>query len=151
MQKTMIVVRGVKNVGKSGSIRLAYNDLCTMGEVVYGGRRTEGKEVNGAILKIDDVLVGVASKGDHATHVCDFVPTLIEAGCEVIVCASHTERSDSWIAACRLASEHDFLLDPINKTACPEDNDGSNRFCADDIIERVREALVRARLELVGA
>src|SRR5438128_2368379 len=64
MKKTIIVVRGFPNVGKSQTIRRAFGELRQEARVINPGRGY--KEVRGGILEIDGVVVGFNSPGDVA-------------------------------------------------------------------------------------
>ena len=100
MQKTMIALWGISELGKSTTIRLAYDDLrkdLPEEDIVKSpGRTRKNLNVNGAILKIDGVLVGFASQGDNPEVLEKFLMPLIAAGCVVIVCATHTRRSETY-------------------------------------------------------
>jgi hypothetical protein len=64
---------------------------------MFSSRRTSGRasgkpipEVKGAVLEIDGVLVGFASPGDRPDILLPLLEALIERGCIIIVCATHT-------------------------------------------------------------
>src|SRR5438067_1440145 len=109
MQKTIIALWGAGRLGKSTTIRLAYEELKNHGSVIEPGDRANNRpsgppEVKGAILKIDGVLVGFTSPGDDEEWVEWFVKRLIDAGCKVIVCATRSKGGSVTVLE-RLASE----------------------------------------------
>lgn len=145
MQKTMIVLRGVSNMGKTTTICLAYDRLEQVGKVIDRGRPSR-TEVKGAILEIDGVKVGFVSQGDKAAILEEFLVPLIEKGCVAIVCATHTRGGTVEIVE-QLALQAEFNIIPIDK-AChqPGNHDSWNSQKADEIISEVRKAIAEAQL-----
>src|SRR6266566_6045300 len=145
MPKTIIALRGVSDVGKTSTIRLAYNDLCEKFRCIDPGRPAR-KEVRRAILEIDGVMVGFASPGDKPDILQGHLVPLLDAGCAVIVCATHTARSRTVDVVNRLANEHGFDVVWIEKDDGGADHDTANRQKADESIAEVLKAVGRAQL-----
>src|SRR5262245_4644948 len=105
MQRTMIALWGISNVGKTTTIRQVYDRLKQQGTDVDPGDPVR-KEVKGAILEIDGVKIGFISQGDLEEILLEYLEPLIEAGCTIIICATHT-RGRTVEVVKRLASEAD--------------------------------------------
>jgi predicted kinase len=152
MQKTMIALWGIGNLGKTTTIRLAYETLRKEAKVIDPGRRAR-KEVIGAILEIDGVKVGFASQGDLAEILEELLAPLIEAGCLVIICATHT-RGGTVETVNQLASQAQppFKLVWIPKAGPQVDHADGNQKKADELISAIRTAVAETRqAELVEA
>jgi hypothetical protein len=153
----MIVLRGPGNAGKTGTIRLVFGRLREEGEVIRRRsprcRRRSTKEVRGAILKIDGVLVGILSVGDWGPAIEPLLQELIDAGCVIIICATHT-RGDTVTTVERLASQAEppYKVRRIRKERTPTDHDEGNERKADEIMAAFRQAIAEAQpAELVEA
>jgi hypothetical protein len=146
MQKTIITLWGISNLGKTMTIRLAYEDLRKEGRCIDPGRPSR-KEVKAAILEIDGVNIGFASPGDKPGILEENLELLIAAGCIVIVCATHTRRSKTVEVVKRLASQSEpaFNIVWIEKACQQADHDSGNRQKADEIIMEVRRAIANAQ------
>lgn len=144
MKKTIIALRGVSNMGKTTTIRLAYEDLKQQFLCVSSGRSAR-KEIKGAILKINGLKIGFASSGD-TPHILEknLVP-LIADGCVVIVCATHTSRSRTVDIVECLAAEHGFDVVWIEKDDKQTDHLRANQQKADEIITEIHQAIERAQ------
>lgn len=96
MQRTIIALWGIGDSGKTTTISLVYDHFRQQGAtVIHGGdytrRRQKGaREIKGAVLEIDGVLVGFASPGDRPDILLPLLEALVERGCIIIVCATHT-------------------------------------------------------------
>lgn len=144
MEKTIIAVWGVSDKGKTTAIRLAYEDLRAQFPSLNPGRRAL-KEVRGAILDINGVKVGFESSGDKPEILEENIPPLIDAECLVIVCATHTRRSRTVDVVERLAAQHGYEIEWVEKPG-DQDHEAGNRQKADEIIAKVHLAVERARL-----
>jgi hypothetical protein len=143
MQKTIIALWGTKNVGKTTTIGWAYKRLRRKREATNSlNICTRFRKELVATLDINGVKVGFASPGDTPRILEEYVQILIEEGCIVIVCATHTRRSKTWTVVER--PEYDLVR--IEK-ACPQiDHDDGNRKKADELISEVRKAIETAQL-----
>lgn len=137
MQRQVIALSGIRDCGKTTTIRLAYRILQQEGEVVQPPNARAKKETT-AILKIDGVKVGFTSIGDIHQVLDRNLTRLVEAGCTVIVCAAHT------YGGTVEAVEHlapPFEIDWIEKER-DADHDEANQRIADEIVAKIREAVV---------
>jgi hypothetical protein len=163
MEKTMIIVRGHPSFGKSAAISYAYEQLKNAGTQIlsYGEKRLRKRksgppEVWGRILRIDDVLVGFASPGDTPEHLDRCLKPLIQRKCLVIVGATRLAPGHpTWRRALELASDHDFQVVRLNKTALRADGhtadwqaacDQANQdMAAKKIVPAVWDAIAKAQ------
>jgi hypothetical protein len=148
MQKTVIALQGASNRGKTESIRLAYERLLQQGaEVIRYPLRSRSRDVRQAILGIDGVKVGFASSGDTVKRLEEDLPPLCAAECSVIVCATHTSRSETVSYVERLALEHAYQVVAIKKERAALVNaERANLETADAIIRQVRTAIEAVQL-----
>ena len=142
LTKTLIALYGISNQGKTTTIRRVYDDLRLKYRVVRRGSPSR-TEVNGAILDIDGVLVGFASPGDVEWILAANLLPLIEKGCIVILCATHT-RGGTVDLVERVAADHQFATVWIEKAGDSTDHIVANRRKADEIIQRIRRAVEEA-------
>src|SRR5262249_26268380 len=84
-----IALQGRQKAGKTETIRRAWNLLVNdhSARVVTKGRGT--REIRGGILEVDGELVGFMRKSEPRSHLEEGLNDRIEAGCLVIVCATH--------------------------------------------------------------
>ncbi|MBA4190805.1 MAG: hypothetical protein C0467_22695 [Planctomycetaceae bacterium] len=146
MERTMIALWGISNLGKTTTIRRVYDTLRREGRVIDPGRPSR-KEVKAAVLEIDGVKVGFASPGDIAEILEENLEPLIAAGCVVIVCATHTKGGTVDMVR-QLASQANpaYKLVWIEKACRQTDHDNGNQKKADEIIAEVRKAVANAQL-----
>ena len=150
MQRTVFALFGIGDSGKTTTISLVYNHFRQRGAtVIYGGdyarRRQKGAtEIKGAVLEIDGVLVGFASPGDRPDILLPLLEALIERGCIIIVCATHTRGGT--VEVVRERGRQGFQVEWIEKACRQADHDDGNRKKANEIIEKVRAAVENARL-----
>lgn len=148
MERTMLALWGISNVGKTTTIRMVYEELRAEADTIC---ITPGllarKEVKAAILEIDGVLVGFASQGDFAEILRERLEPLIEAGCSVILCATHT-RGGTVDIVTELAESSDppYKLVWIRKSHGQADEQAANRQGARKIIAEIRKAISSAQL-----
>jgi len=88
MQRTVLAVCGKSNVGKTSSIRHAFDDLLLIPESKEIWRLPKGRVDLVAIVKVRERLVGFASQGDWIRYLRPDLQKLIRAKCHVIVCAT---------------------------------------------------------------
>ena len=150
MQRTIFALFGIGDSGKTTTISLVYNHFRQQGaKVIYGGdptrhRQKGAREIKGAVLEIDGVLVGFASPGDRPDILLPLLEALIERGCIIILCATHTRGGT--VEVVREFGRQGWKVEWVAK-ACPQVNhDDGNQKKAKEIIEKVRGAIEDARL-----
>jgi hypothetical protein len=150
MRRTIFALFGIGDSGKTTTISLVYNHFRQQGaKVIYGGdttrhRQKGAREIRGAVLEIDDILVGFATPGDRPDILLRLLEALIERGCIIIVCATHTRGGT--VEVVREFERQGFKVERIEK-ACPQmDHDDGNQKKAKEITEKVRGAVENARL-----
>ncbi len=140
--KIIFQVAGPASVGKSTTIRLAYErlrDKHADAEVLSNASLR--KEVQ-AILKINRKLIGIESRGDNAEFVKAALKLFAKQGCAVIVCATRS-RGETDQAVKRFAELNGFELERMDKagtTSTQQDSDNS----------KLATKLVREVLAAVG-
>jgi hypothetical protein len=154
MQKTIIVIWGKGGSGKSTTIAYALAELRkhASDSTVKRGRQRPGgpPEVWSAILTIDGVQVGITSPGDNGPAVRRRVKPLIDAGCQVVVCATRTG-GGSAAALRELASQAEppFEIKWIEKVSGEPDSERRDRAACAEIVTRVLEAVASFQLVAV--
>lgn len=150
MQRTIFALWGIGDSGKTTTISLVYHHFRQQGAtVIYRGdptrhRQKAVREIKGAVLEIDGVLVGFATPGDRPDILQPLLDTLIERGCIIIVCATHTRGGT--VEVVRELERQGFRVEWIKKACQQADHDDGNRKKANEIIEKVRAAVEEARL-----
>jgi hypothetical protein len=93
MQRTVVVLQGRGNSGKTTTIGLVWKLLKACQGVVVVRNRRQGlgfREIRRAILEVDGVRVGFMSKSEPAWYLEECLRALIEDHCAVIVCATRS-------------------------------------------------------------
>jgi ABC-type oligopeptide transport system ATPase subunit len=157
MERTMFALFGKGGSGKSTTIAYVLAELlkhASDSRVQRGNQRPSGPpEVWWAVLTINGVLVGIASPGDADKYIRKHVQPLIDAGCQVIVCATRsTEDSSSVQALKQLAASATppYRIKWIKKVSDPLNAESCNRQQCGEIVRKVLEA-VGVPLEAVPA
>lgn len=154
MQKRIIALWGTGESGKSTTIAAALAELqnhASDSKVKRGRQRSGGPpEVLSAILTIDGVLVGIASPGDNEHAVMLRVKPLIDAGCQVIVCATRTS-GGSAVAVQTLASQAEppFEIKWVRKVSDLTNSEQQDHAACTQIVQSVLEAVASFQLEAV--
>jgi hypothetical protein len=143
MKKAIIAVRGVSNVGKTTTICMVFETLRVKFSCLAPGGRAS-KEVRGAVLRVDAVEVGFVSVGDRDYILEELLVPLIDRGCPVLVCATHTSRSKTVQVVERLAADHGYEIVWIDKPS-DEDHELGNQRKAEEVIAEVHDAVKRAQ------
>lgn len=160
MENTLFALRGKQRWGKTTTLRLVWNRLRELFPDARVGNPSgvKSKEIRGAWLEINGVKIGFTTKSepveskDRETLVDD-LHELAEAGCNVIVCASHGLKdngspSSSEDAVQEFAGEENWQFVPIDKiwSATPEEYAVVNRQQAEEIVNRIRLSIESAKL-----
>jgi energy-coupling factor transporter ATP-binding protein EcfA2 len=97
MQKTIFVLRGKSNVGKTTTIKILYELLekqypqSTRNELIlkkdHDGKIIEDIKV---IITINEIKIGIESQGDLGSRLPKSLKDFVENECEIIVCGART-------------------------------------------------------------
>lgn len=104
--KRVFALSGKANSGKSTTVRKLFELLRPESSECNILRQTS-KEIR-AILRIEEVLVGIESKGDVSDHVEASLKDFAQKRCHVIVCACRTKRGNVVTAVECLRPEYDI-------------------------------------------
>jgi hypothetical protein len=91
MNKTIIVLQGKSNSGKSQTIFLLYKKLKknTKYEIIKDLSRPTKKDFNYVIFKMNKILIGITTYGDYPGQYKKFLQILIKEKCKILLCACH--------------------------------------------------------------
>lgn len=135
-QKHVIAVYGAKEMGKSGSIKMAFRML----QEKYPEKAEiliDGYDIK-ALLCIHGKMVGVESQGDPHSRQMDSVAEFAERGCAIILVASRT-RGMTTKSIGKLKPE--YKIDWIWKGDYfdPDHQEETNRQLAEKLVEMVEK------------
>lgn len=147
--KKLIAVRGVKDTGKTCSIKMAYKML----KAAYPRAKTE--EVGGGtvdiarVITIDGVNIGIESQGDptgHRIRMLDkSLPYFAEMDCQLIICATRTSGA-TVDGVEEFSKAHEYKVKWIEKChSSPEVRDIRNETTAQEIVQAVQAMLCKLK------
>jgi hypothetical protein len=88
--KKVIALRGRSNVGKSSTIKQAYELL--LAKYPRAEKEHEIFRVDiRVVLTINGVKVGIESQGDPGSRLVESLRLFVKLGCKIIVCATRTK------------------------------------------------------------
>lgn len=90
MERKIIALFGVANVGKTQTIKKAYELLISK----YPNATKEIIRNNydiQVIVTINGVKIGIESQGDPNSRLFDSIKLFVKVGCQVIICATRTK------------------------------------------------------------
>lgn len=93
MTNTIIALQGRGGIGKSTTIRLAFDSFIKSSDVVLIDFTRRGRSIDfRAIVDIPNqkIRVGFSSQGDTKAEILKSLRKLIADGCDIIVCASRS-------------------------------------------------------------
>jgi hypothetical protein len=102
--------------------------------------RAAPREVRWAVLTINGVLVGIASPGDNDFQVRRRIQPLINAGCQVIVCATRSTEDSSSVQALRqlaATATPPYRIKWIRKVSDPLNTESCNRQQCGEIVRKI--------------
>ena len=135
MNKLIIVNKGHAGVGKSSSIKLAFEKLKALHPSVVTIIKDDGDIT--ATIDVNGTLVGIESQGDPNSRMFKTLPELVVRGCEIIVCACRTSGATKEIVSSLKKEGFDIIWtsNPHNKNLSKELNSMWANLVV-DIIER---------------
>ena len=149
MKRIIFVLEGIANTGKSTVIAKVLETLLpyATGPALAderGRKRVHGPpEVVKAILTINGKTVGLTSRGDSERLVQEGVEPLVDANCDIIVCATRTaggsKRALEEIAA---NANPSYEIRPIPKFSDFMNRNRANQDCCDEVVANVLAATI---------
>lgn len=106
MEKTIIIISGVSNQGKTTSINALFTELEIKGKVIE--KTVWGKEIEG-IIELENKRIGLYSFGDPYSPQEKKLQELIAKNCDIIVTASRTRGRTKGLIH-NLAREHKYKM-----------------------------------------
>ncbi len=101
MEPKIIVVRGVKNTGKTEMIKKVYELLL---DEYPDAKKEESPRLRvevKAVITIDGIKIGIESRGDVGEQVADSLKCFVKKGCDLIICATRSRGKTVWtVGAC---------------------------------------------------
>jgi hypothetical protein len=90
MKKTIIVLQGKSNSGKSETISLLLDKLKNDNPIIIRDKHNKNsKDFNYVIIKINKVLIGITTYGDYPEQIKKYLKILIQEKCKILICACH--------------------------------------------------------------
>lgn len=141
MVRKVIALWGVANVGKSDTVKKAYELLISKYANALTGHQilAAGADIK-AILTIRGVKVGIESQGDPGGRLEKSLSLFVQAQCRVIICATRT-RGQTVKAVEQLEPSYQVIwLEQALKSTAPEQQ-SSNLAMARKLVEEAEEAI----------
>lgn len=137
--KTIIVLRGVANQGKSTSIKMAYALLKNAYPNAHFQELHIGVDIT-VVITINGTKIGIESQGDPNSRLFASLDHFVSIGCKVIICAT---RSRGKTVEAVNALEGKYKIDWHSKSSAPSaaKQDAANRFVAQQIFAAVQAAI----------
>jgi len=130
------------NSGKTTTTKIVFEELKNKWKCIHSRRGSV--EFAPAILEVDGVKIGVASKGDYSWILKEFLEFLINEGCPVIVCSTQLRGSITAEVVEAESQEHDYDIEWIEKHRTPDQHLG-NQESAAEVVRKVTIAVENAK------
>lgn len=139
MTKKVIALYGVADVGKSTTIKLAYDLLKAKYKMATVDELFVGADIK-IVLTIDGTKIGIESQGDPSGRLKESLSLFVKMGCQVIICATRS-RGQTVQAVEKLASAYEILWleQVIKKTSAEQQH--NNSIMAGKIVKEVENVL----------
>jgi hypothetical protein len=125
MKKKVIGLRGKGNVGKSQTIRKAYDLLKSQHKTMIEEHQILGADIR-VVLTINGVKIGIESQGDPHSRLEKSLVLFVNEKCAVIVCAART-RGQTVAAVENLQPDYEVLwFGQEVKHSGPQQQDSNN-------------------------
>ncbi len=139
MTKKVIAIYGVADVGKSTSIKLAYDLLKSKYKEATVDELFVGADIK-VVLTVNGTKIGIESQGDPGGRLKDSLSLFVKMGCHIIICATRS-RGQTVQAVEALASAYEILwLEQVAKKTTAEQQN-SNMLMARKIVKEVESVL----------
>jgi hypothetical protein len=144
--KTLIVLRGNENLGKSETIRKVYN--FTIEKYFLSGHVDASVEANlkiintTAVITVDGVKIGIESVGDRPGLLAKSLRNFDEKRCEAIVCAARPSPSFAVVVNDYKNKGYDVeWIDKVDAGESRSAQQSSNESTAKQIVNRLNKVL----------
>lgn len=138
--KKLIALRGIAKVGKSQTIRKAYDLLCAEYPSANRDYLIDGSTDVRVILAVDGVKVGIESQGDPGGRLEASLDLFVREGCQVIACATRTSGA-TVEAVRRLETSYTVVWFDQVKEPQPSVQASKNYQMASRIVEEVKAVI----------
>jgi len=140
MAKTLIVLKGRGNIGKSTTIRLAFDNFIRAQDVtLIEHNKTRARDFRSIVeIAVPNIKVGFTSAGDNEDEIKENIQNLAAAGCEIIVCSSRM-KGKPYNAISAFSKRWKLDFHPQIQCANHADRIKSNNATAAKLIWRIRE------------
>jgi hypothetical protein len=145
--KTIILLTGGRNAGKSLTIRKVYQQL--LGIYLHAQRvnvnvqgRIGPKETY-AIVTIDVIKIGIESFGDYPKRLRESLRKFRDVGCDLIICAAHPEFAHDVVD--EVPDYVPAWIDKLSAGSVPADREKANEKTAKRIVAKVVKLLRKKR------
>jgi hypothetical protein len=140
MKKEVIGLRGKGNVGKSQTVKMAYDLLKSMHKNVKEEYKIQTDIDVRVVLTIGTKKIGIESQGDPGSRLKDSLLLFVEVGCQVIVCATRT-RGQTVNAVEELQPDYEVLW--LKQAVCSsmQEQQAINTAMAQRIVGEVEKAI----------
>ena len=139
MTKKVFALRGIANVGKSDTVKKAYNLLTSKYKNATKEHEKLGVDIR-SVLTINGAKIGIESQGDPNGRLEKSLSLFIEVGCKVIICATRT-RGQTVNAVNKLKQSYELVwLQQDDKSDAPE-QEANNLAMAKKIVEEAEKVI----------
>lgn len=136
MKRHLIALRGKSSIGKSSSLHLLYKHLLAHPDTKPLHFEALGRKLDFiAILSIEGHAVGIFNRADAPAIVKELLDRLVEAKCQVIVCAARTKGEVEKVLKYKLVE--------LQKKACA----GKSQAVSNSAVSHSIAAMVYAALD----
>jgi hypothetical protein len=144
VKNTLIALHGGPSVGKTTTIKIVSELFAdkVIGAVVESQNERLRCEVF-VIITINGKRIGITSKGDRFEHLKNPLNIFAKNKCNVILCATRTDRSDSWKGVNKFSIKNKYYLHDIKKVGMQTQSqyDKSNKIYAEEIFQFIKRLL----------
>ena len=139
MKKEVIGLWGKGNVGKSQTIKKAYEILKSRHKTATEEYLIDGVDVR-VVLTINGLKIGIESQGDPSSRLEKSLLLFMKVKCTVIVCATRT-RGQTVSAVESLQPDYDVIWINQHFRESVSEREPSNRAMARRLVEKVERAI----------
>jgi hypothetical protein len=144
MRRTLIVLHGKRDSGKTTTMRRAYDQIVELDGVKVLRKPPRQTNLRGTILEFDGVRIGFVSVAEPPEGFLEYLTDLIRRGCQVIICATRSRgRTRSVVARFgrkfRIVETEKERMSVVNRVRDDEEK-------ATEIIRQIKKAIKKTQL-----